>query len=57
MDKGLVLTSHKIHNTKIAIKCLEANQKATKSSSLWQQLEDELIVLREKLENLEHGTT
>ena len=57
MDKGFVLTSHMIHNTRIAIKCLEANQKATKSSSVWQQLEDELIVLREKLENLEHGTT
>ena len=57
MDKGLVLTSHKIHNTKIAIKCIEANQKATKSGSVWQQLEFELIVLREKLENLEHGTT
>jgi len=57
MDKGLVLTSHKIHNTKIAIKCIEENQKATKSGIAWQQLEDELIVLREKLENLEHGTT
>ena len=57
MDKGLVLTSHKIHNTKIAIKCIEANQKATKSGSVWQQLEDELIELRERLEKMEHGTT
>jgi hypothetical protein len=57
MDKGLVLTSHKIHNTKIAIKVLETNQKATKSASLWQSYEDELILLRERLEKMEHGTT
>ena len=57
MDKGLRLTSHRIHNTRIAIKCIESTQRATRSGSVWQQLEDELIVLREKLEKLEHGTT
>jgi|MEHZ01.5.fsa_nt_MEHZ011510234.1_6 hypothetical protein len=57
MDKGLRLTSHRIHNTRIAIKCIESTQRATRSGSVWQQLEDELIDLREKLEKLEHGTT
>ena len=46
-----------LNNLKIAIKVLETNQKATKSPSLWQSYEDELILLRERLEKMEHGTT
>ena len=49
--------SPRLNNLKIAIKVLETNQKATKSASVWQSYEDELILLRERLENLEHGTT
>jgi hypothetical protein len=49
--------SPKLNNLKIAIKVLETNQKATKSASLWQSYEDELILLRERLEKMEHGTT
>ena len=49
--------SPKLNNLKIAIKVLETNQKATKSASLWQSYEDELILLRERLEKIEHGTT
>ena len=49
--------SPRLNNLKIAIKVLETNQKATKSTSLWQSYEDELILLRERLEKIEHGTT
>ena len=49
--------SPKLNNLKIAIRVLETNQKATKSASLWQSYEDELILLRERLEKMEHGTT
>ena len=49
--------SPRLNNLKIAIKVLETNQKATKSASLWQSYEDELILLRERLEKMEHGTT
>jgi hypothetical protein len=49
--------SPRLNNLKIAIKVLETNQKATKSTSLWQSYEDELILLRERLEKMEHGTT
>lgn len=41
-----------INNVKVAIKVLEENQKATKSPSLWQSYEDELIPLRKKLGEL-----
>jgi hypothetical protein len=49
--------SPRINNLKVAIKVLEENQQLTKSPSLWQSYEDELILLREKLEKIEHGTT
>jgi hypothetical protein len=49
--------SPRLNNLKIAIKVLETNQKATKSASVWQSYEDELILLRERLEKIEHGTT
>jgi hypothetical protein len=49
--------SPKLNNLKIAIRVLETNQKATKSPSLWQSYEEELILLRERLEKIEHGTT
>lgn len=49
--------SPRLNNLKIAIKVLETNQKATKSPSLWQSYEDELILLRERVEKMEHGTT
>lgn len=49
--------SPRINNLKVAIKVLEENQQATKSVSLWQSYEDELIPLRIKLEKLENGTT
>lgn len=49
--------SPRINNLKVAIKVLEENQQATKSASLWQSYEDELIPLRIKLEKLENGTT
>jgi hypothetical protein len=57
MDKGLQIMSPILNNLKIAIKVLERNQKATKSPSLWQSYEEELIPLRERLEKMEHGTT
>lgn len=41
-----------INNVKVAIKVLETNQKATKSPSLWQSYEEELIPLRKKLGEL-----
>jgi hypothetical protein len=41
-----------INNVKVAIKVLEENQKATKSPSLWQSYEEELIPLRKKLGEL-----
>jgi len=43
----------RINNLKVAIKVLEENQKATKSPSLWQSYEEELIPLRKKLGELE----
>lgn len=46
-----------LNNLKVAIKVLEENQKATKSPSLWQSYEEELIPLRERLEEMERGTT
>ena len=49
--------SPKLNNLKIAIKVLETNQKATKSASLWQSYEEELIPLRKRLEEMERGTT
>ena len=49
--------SPRLNNLKIAIKVLETNQKATKSPSLWQSYEEELILLRARLEKIEHGTT
>ena len=49
--------SPRLNNLKIAIKVLETNQKATKSTTLWQSYEDELILLRERLEKMEYGTT
>ena len=42
----------RINNLKVAIKVLEENQKATKSASLWQSYEDEIIDLRKKLGEL-----
>ena len=48
--------SPKLNNLKIAIRVLETNQKATKSPSLWQSYEEELILLRERVEKIEHGT-
>ena len=42
----------RINNLKVAIKVLEENQKATKSPSLWQSYEEELIPLRKKLGEL-----
>ena len=42
-----------LNNLKVAIKVLEENQKATKSPSLWQSYEDELILLRKRLGELE----
>ena len=44
--------SPRLNNLKIAIKVLETNQKATKSPSLWQSYEEELIPLRKKLGEL-----
>lgn len=44
--------SPRINNLKVAIKVLEANQKATNSASLWQSYEDEIIDLRKKLGEL-----
>ena len=49
--------SPRLNNLKIAIRVLERNQKATKSPSLWQSYEEELIPLRERVEKIEHGTT
>tara|TARA_R100001463_G_scaffold63715_2_gene116780 strand:- start:763 stop:915 length:153 start_codon:yes stop_codon:yes gene_type:complete len=45
-------TKIRINNLKVAIKVLEENQKATKSPSLWQSYEEELIPLRKKLGEL-----
>ena len=42
----------RINNLKVAIKVLEANQKATNSASVWQSYEEELIPLRKKLGEL-----
>ena len=49
--------SPEVNNLKVAIRVLEQNQKATNSASIWQSYEDELILLRERLEKMEHGTT
>ena len=45
-----------LNNLKVAIKVLEENQKATKSPSLWQSYEEELISLRKRLGELECRT-
>ena len=42
----------KVNNLKKAIEVLEVKQKATKSPSLWQSYEDEIIDLRKKLGEL-----
>ncbi len=42
-----------LNNLKVAIKVIEANQKATNSASLWQSYEEELISLRKRLGELE----
>ena len=41
-----------VNNLKKAIEVLEEKQKATKSPSLWQSYEDEIIDLRKKLGEL-----
>jgi hypothetical protein len=51
------LVNPQLNNLKIAIRVLEDNQKVTKSGSLWQSYEEELILLRKRLEKMEHGTT
>jgi hypothetical protein len=45
-----------LNNLLIAIKVVEAQQKISTSPSIWQSLEDELILLRERVEKLENGT-
>jgi len=44
--------SIKVNNLKKAIEVLEVKQKTTKSPSLWQSYEDEIIDLRKKLGEL-----
>lgn len=46
-----------LNNLKIAIKTVLAAQNNAKSGSVWQSYEDELTLLRIKLEKLENGTT
>ena len=45
-----------INNLKVAIRLLEEKQKATKSPSIWQSYEEELIPRRKKLGELECQT-
>ena len=45
----------RLNNLKVAIKVLEENQNATKSASIWQSYEEELIPLRKRLGELTHG--
>jgi len=45
-----------INNLKVAIRLLEEKQKATKSPSIWQSYEEELIPLRKRLGELECQT-
>jgi hypothetical protein len=45
-----------LNNLLIAIKVVEAQQQISTSPSIWQSLEDELILLRERVEKLENGT-
>ena len=45
-------TKIRINNLKVAIRVLEEKQNATKSPSLWQSYEEELIPLRKKLGEL-----
>jgi len=42
-----------LNNLKVAIKVIEANQKATNSASIWQSYEVELLSLRKRLGELE----
>ena len=42
-----------LNNLKVAIRILEGHQKTTKSESVWQSYEDELIPLRKRLGELE----
>ena len=49
--------SPEVNNLKVAIRVLERNQKVTNSASIWQSYEEELILLRKRLEKMEHGTT
>lgn len=43
----------RLNNCKKAIEVCEANQKATNSPSVWQSYEEELILLRKQLGELE----
>ena len=54
-NRALMTKEIRINNAKIAIKLLLKQQKATRSPSLWQSYEDEIILLRKKLGELEHG--
>ena len=53
----MIENTPQLNNLKIAISVLESNQLSTRSPSIWQSYEDELILIRMKLEKLENGTT
>ena len=43
----------RLNNTKVALKVVLVNQKATKSPSVWAQLEEEVLDLQSRIKDIE----
>ena len=50
---GCVMLQVRLNNTKVALKVVLVNQKATKSPSVWAQLEEEVLDLQSRIKDIE----
>ena len=50
---GCVMLQIRLNNTKVALKVVLENQKATKSPSVWAQLEEEVLDLQSRIKDIE----
>ena len=50
---GCVMLQIRLNNAKVALKVVLGNQKATKSPSIWAQLEEEVLDLESRIKDIE----
>lgn len=50
---GCVMLQVRLNNAKVALKVVLVNQKATKSPSVWAQLEEEVLDLQSRIKDIE----